>query len=238
MQEDVAVEQRSGPSEGTPRGPGPCGRLVVSVTMAGGLVGGGGVVALIGYLHPESTHLLLGVVPPLFGLGAVAGFFHGVVLAYLGRPLACSSRIYWSQVRRGALWSMPGVLVAGLIAFWTAYTSTLAGAGRTLWLLAVVGGWVTGAVVCAWASIEASRALLNVLRRWPEQRLGLVLLAVTFGVFLYWLGNLDVHLQGLDFRLSPVAAVPVALALTLWVAAPVETLLLHMVYRRLKGAGA
>jgi hypothetical protein len=196
------------------------------------------VVALIGYLRPESTHLLLGVVPPLFGLGVVAGFFHGAVLAYLGRPLACTRHSYWSQLRQGALWSVPGVAVAALIAFWTAYTSTLASAGRTLWLLAVVGGWITGAVVCAWASVEASRALLNVLRRWPEQRIGLVLLAVTFAVLLYWLTNLEVQMRDLQFQLSPLAAAPVALALTLWLAAPVETILLHVIHRRLTSVGA
>lgn len=238
MPEDEDVQRQSGPAEAAPAGPGPCGRLIVAVTMAGGLVGGGGVVALVGYLRPESTHLLLGVVPPLFGLGVLAGFFHGAALAYLGRPLGCSAHSYWSMVRQGALWSIPGVAVAALIAFWTAYTTTLTGAGRPLWLVAVVVGWLTGAAVCVWASIEASRALLNVLRRWPEQRIGLVLLAVTFGIFLYWLTNLDVRMRGLEFRLAPVAAAPVALALTLWLAAPVETLLLHVIHRRFTKAGA
>jgi len=238
MPEDSAVERERVSAEATPWGPGLCGRLIVAVTMAGGLVAGGGVVALIGYLRPESTHLLLGVVPPLFGLGVVAGFFHGAVLAYLGRPLACTRQRYWSQVRQGALWSLPGVAVAALIAFWTAYTSTLAGAGRTLWLLAVIAGWLTGAAVCVWATVEAARALLNVLRRWPEQRVGLVLLAVTFAGLLYWLTNLEVQMRELQFRLSPVVAAPVALALTLWLAAPVETILLHAIHRRVTSANA
>jgi len=45
-------------------------------------------------------------------------------------------------------------------------------------------------------------------------------------------------MRGLEFRLAPVAAAPVALALTLWLAAPVETLLLHVIHRRFTKAGA
>jgi hypothetical protein len=60
---------------------------------------------------------------------------------------------------------------------------------------------------------------------------------VTFVLLLYWLTNLEVQLRELEFRLSLVAAVPVALALTLWLAAPVETILLHAIHRRAGSAG-
>lgn len=226
----------SGSRAGEPQaiGIGLCARLIVAVTMAGGLVGGGGVVAAIGALRPQSTHLLLGVVPPLFALGAFAGFIHGAILAWLGRPQRCTGSAYRRQLQQGALWSIPGLAVSALIAFWTAYTSTLAGAGRPLWLMAVILGWITGAAVCVWASIEAWRSLVNVVARWPEHRLGIALLSVTLVVAFLLLANLEVEYRGLLVQLNPLVAAPVALALTMWLAAPVEVLLLHAVHRRLQ----
>lgn len=219
------------------RGIGPCTRLVVAVTMAGALVGGGGVMALLSVLRPASTHLLLGMLPFLFAAGAAAGFFHAAVLAWLSRPRPCGHGGFRAQLVRGAAWSVPGLAVAGLIAFWTAYTASLAGAGNPWWLAAVIGGWLLGAAVCAWASVEAWSAVRLAVTRWPERRAGLALLLLTFAGLVLLLAGMQIRVRGLEVGLSPLSAAPFAFALTLWIAAPVAVLVLHSIRRRWPAGG-
>lgn len=204
-----------------------CLRLVLAATMAGGLAGGGGVVAAIGFFRPDVTYMLLGLVPPLFALGAMAGFIHGAVLAWLGRPAGLSCGRYMRQLLAGFLWSFPGLVGAAVITFWVSYTTALLSAGRPGWIMSVVVGWIVASVILFWAAAECLRALRNTARRWPELRPGATLIGGTFIALFLLLPRWSFELRGADLELSAAGHAFLALILTLWVAAPIEVLLLR-----------
>ena len=70
------------------RGVGLPGRVTVSFTMAGGLLLGGIMVALMTLSGQLSGHGLFMTSSGLFVIGAILGGVHGSVLGFLGRELA------------------------------------------------------------------------------------------------------------------------------------------------------
>lgn len=208
-------------------GPGLCLRVVVAATLAGALAGGGGIIAAIGFFRPDVTYMLLGLVPPLFVLGALFGFLHGAVLAWLGRPRQLPRGVYRRQLLGGFLWSFPGLVLAAVITFWVAYTTALLSAGRPGWIFSVILGWIAAAVTLFWAAAECLRAFRNAFARWPGWRLGLTLIAGTFVSLFFLLPRWRFELRGADLEFSTLGCALVALLLTIWVAAPIEVLLLR-----------
>lgn len=161
------ADRRTRPDTGACRGNRSCspGRLIVAFSMAGGLFAGGGLITGAEFLRPGVGYLVLGLVPPLFLTGAVAGFVFGAGLAYvaiLGRP-AGSFRL---ELRRGMLWALPGLAGAAVVTFWIAYPIVLASGGRRAWTAVAAGGWTVASSVFCWAVLEAWQAFRLLRARW------------------------------------------------------------------------
>jgi hypothetical protein len=205
--------------------------VVVATTMAGALAAGG-IVAALGFFRPDTTYMLLDFVPLLFVAGALAGLVHGVVLAWLGRPVPGARGEYRKRLVRGVLWSGPGLAAAAAITFWVTYATVLLGTGRRVWVVLVAAGWIASAIVFLWAAMEWVRVARIALGRWPERRPGLALIAGTFIALMLLLPGGESRGAASNPALSGLSAGLVALGLTLWVAAPVEVLLLRRFGRR------
>jgi hypothetical protein len=211
-----------------PRDPGLVGRLLVTWTVAGGLLVGGFLVAAMTLMGRLSGNALLMTASVLYVGGAALGFTHGAVLAVLGRPAGMSVRQALSRVGVGALYAVPAATVGFLAAGWVAMTVMALYLGRVLPLLGVAAGWIIGAVIVLLALVIGSRALANAWARWGDRRVGSMLVAACFSALLVILLAERPEIWGLRLRVTTTGAVLLALAATAWVAGPLVTLALAL----------
>lgn len=148
-----------------PRNIGLPGRAAVSSAMAGGVLGGGFLLAVLTMLERTSGHAILVTLVPLFVVGAVYGFLQGGVVGYLGRPEGMGSREALAAIGRAFLYSVIGLAVAFVVAGWIAMTFVALYTGRVPALAIAAAGWIAGAGMVGWASREGTRALAGVVTR-------------------------------------------------------------------------
>jgi hypothetical protein len=199
------------------------GRVVVSWTVAGGLLAGGflvGGMTLGGRLSGNALLMTAGV---LYVLGAALGFAHGAVLGYLGRPAEMTARQALGRLGMATLYTIPAVTVGFLAAGWIAMSAVAVYLGRTLPLIGVGLGWVAGAVLVVVAAKYGTQALHNAYARWPDRRLGTVLVAGTFAALLVLFLADRPELWGTRLRVTEIGAVLLAAVSALWIAGPVVT---------------
>ena len=205
-----------------PLGLGTAGRTTLALAVAGGVLLGGVLLAVLAAGgQMRSSHLLV-VGTVLYFAGALLGFLHGAVLGYFGRDEGVDARGWRRQLLLAAGYS-PLPLAAGwAISGWIATT-----AGNLLygnpWLLIGTGfGLAAGvftlgvAARCAWTALRAAYG------RWPQRVAGTAIVASAYAVLaLAFLGVPAAAFGGLVP--TGLGALLAAGALTTWVVGPVTT---------------
>ncbi len=204
------------------------GRVAVLSAMAGGVALGGVLVAamtLTGHLSGDGLFLSA---TALFIIGALVGLVHGVALGFFGRPAGTSARTAARQLVLAALYAVPGLALAWLVAVWVAMTLVAYYTGHIAALVGVALGWVAAAVILSAWSVSALRALRNAFARWPERRVGTLLVGASLAALLVIFLADRPELWGLRLRVTEIGAVLLAVFLSLWVAGPLVTLSLKL----------
>ena len=224
----MTATMRYGPNDGRTltRGIGVTGKVAVSWAAAGGVLVGGFLVAAMTLTGQLSGHALLLTATGLFVVGAVLGFVHGAVLGWLGRPASQPRREALGGLAMSAAYAVPALLVSWLVAGWIAMTMVAVYAGRTPGLVGSGIAWLAGLLVVAVAVEKGWEALRGAYRSWANAKVGSLLVAALFGGLLAVFLAERPMLWGLPLRVTPVGAVLLAAAATLWLAGPVVTLAL------------
>ncbi len=199
--------------------------LVGSWTAAGGVAGGLFVTTLVllGDMHPDDVMLLLTAL--LVAVGAGLGTVHGAVLAWLSHPPREAPR------PGGLLWdagsAAAGFTAALVISLWITMSAALLSAGIALAWLGALTGIPVAVLLCLWAAVVGWDALRAAYGRWPEHRLGSVLLVSALAIVTATLLALRPTLHSMHVDISPPVAIMLACLATLWVAAPAIVVALH-----------
>ncbi|HUG40766.1 MAG TPA: hypothetical protein VMM12_09780 [Longimicrobiales bacterium] len=205
------------------RGIGVAGRVAVSWGAAGGILVGGFLVAAMTLAGQLSGHGLLVTSTGLFITGAVLGFAHGGVLGWLGRPPKVSRRDALAGLALAGAYAIPALLLSWLVSGWIAMTTVALYAGKTLALTGVAVAWLVGLVLVGTAAGHGWSALRGAYGKWEHARVGTLLVGALFGGLLAVFLAERPELWGLRMRVTPVGAVLLATAATLWLAGPVVT---------------
>lgn len=205
------------------------GRVAVSWTMAGGLLLGGVLVAVMTLAGRLSGHGILVTSTGLFVIGALLGALHGSVLGILGRPSDVSRNEALHALGRSALYGVPGAAVAWLATVWIAMSMVAGYLGRLGPKILVGSAWAVGALMVLTAAFHGFRALRYAYARWPERELGTALVAASFASLLMVFLADRPTLWLLRLRVTDVGAVLLAALVAIWVAGPLVTLALRLV---------
>jgi hypothetical protein len=211
------------------------GRVIVTWSVAGGLLVGGFLVAGMTLAGRLSANALLTTSAALYTMGAVLGFVHAAVLGFLGRPAGMTARQAVGKVGMAAMYAVPAVILGFLAAGWIAMTAMALYLDRALPLIGVGLGWVVGAVMVVLAATSGFEALRNAYARWEDRRLGTLLVTATFAALLVLFVSDRPELWGTRMRVTEIGAILLAAVGALWIAGPVVTLALHFA-RRLPAA--
>ncbi len=225
------------PARGTdvPRGIGLTGRVAVSWAVAGGILLGGFMVALLTLTGRMNANGLLISSTLLFTLGGLAGFIHGGALGYLGRGPESTRKQALAALALAALYTIPFMAAGWVATGWIAmtimalYTKTLTA------YTGMVIGWVAGAVGVAAAVMLGWRALRQAYARWPDAAIGTGLVAASFAGLLVNFLAVRPTLWGIGVQVTDVGAVVAAALISIWIVGPAVTLAL-VVVRRLPAA--
>lgn len=216
------------------RGVGLTGRVTVSFTMAGGILVGGVLVALMTLSGQLSGHGLFMTSSGLFLVGALIGIAHGSVLGLFGRERDVSRKEGRRALGRSALYAVLGAAIAWLLTVWVSLSFVAALTGRMGPMVLVTAAWIGSTAVIAWAAISAKRALWNAYARWPDRVMGTTLVTAVFAALLVTFLADRPEIWLLRVRVTEVGAVLLSGLLTIWVAGPLVTVSLAVV-RQLPG---
>lgn len=204
------------------------GWTIIGWTTGGGIAIGGLLIALMTLSGQMSGLGLFMTSSGLFLAGALLGLVHALVLGWFGRPDGIEKRRALRDLGMGAVYSTVALPFAWVVAMWIALSMPAAYTGRLLALVGVGLGWVAGVAVIAAAAVGAWRLLRNAYARWPERRLGTVLVAATFASLLVLFLMERPEIWGLSVRVTETGAILLAAVATLWVVGPIITVALHM----------
>ena len=207
------------------------GKVAVAWSAAGGILVGGFLVAAMTLTGQLSGHALLLTSTGLFVVGAVLGFIHGAVLGWMGRPKAMSRKAAVGGLALAAAYAIPALLVSWLIAGWIGMTSVALYAGKTAPLIGAGIAWLVGFSLVALAGENGYKALRNAYTGWSNARVATLIVAALFGGLLAVFLADQPTIWGLELRFTPVGAVLLALAATLWLAGPMVTVSLGLLDR-------
>lgn len=207
------------------------GKVAVAWSSAGGILVGGFLVAAMTLTGNLSGHALLLTCTGLFVVGAVLGFIHGAVLGWLGRPSDMSRRGAMGRLALAAVYAIPALLVSWLLAGWIGMTSIALYAGKTAAIVGCGIAWLVGLGLVALAGENGWRALRNAYAGWSNARVATLIVAALFGGLLAVFLAEQPQLWGLQLRVTPVGAVLLAGAATLWLAGPMVTVSLGLLDR-------
>jgi hypothetical protein len=211
------------------------GRVIVTWSVAGGLLVGGFLVAGMTLAGRLSANALLTTAGVLYVMGALLGFAHGAALGFLGRPAELTAKQAVGKIGMAAMYAVPALILGFLAAGWIAMTAMALYLDRLLPLVGVGLGWLVGLAMLVLAAMSGAEALKNAYARWEDRRLGTVLVAATFTALLVLLLADRPELWGTRLRVTEIGAILLAAVGAFWVAGPVVTLALHLV-RRLPAA--
>ena len=219
------------PGTELPRGIGLTGRVAVSWAVAGGVLLGGFLVALLTLTGRMTANGLLISSTLLFTLGGAAGFLHGAALGYLGRGPETTRRQALAALALAALYTIP-MMAAGWVA--TGWIAMTVGALYKHTALAFVGtaiGWAAGLAILTVAAMLGIQALRAAYARWADAPLGTLVVAAAFAGLLVTTLASRPTVWGIGLRVTEAGAVILSLVLALWVVGPVVTLALAIMRR-------
>jgi hypothetical protein len=212
-----------------PRGIGLHGWGMIAWSAAGGIALGGLLVAIMTLSGRLSGFGLFMTASGLFVAGAVIGLVHAVALGYFGRPAGTTPAEAAGDLLRGAVYALVALPFAWIAAMWIALSMPAVYMGRVPALVGVGLGWAAGVAVVATAAVAGWRMLRNAYARWPERRLGTVLVGATFTALLVLFLMERPEIWGLSLRVTETGAVLLAAVATLWLGGPMITLALRLV---------
>jgi hypothetical protein len=213
------------------------GRVIVTWTVAGGLLVGGFLVAAMTLAGKLSGSGLMLAAGSLYVIGGVLGFGHGAVLSFFGRPADMTAREALGRFGMAALYAIPALIVGFLAAGWIAMSAVVLYIGRPLPMAGAAIGWLVGLSLVFAAVVNGWTALRNAYARWPERQLGTLLVAATFTALLVLFLSDRPELWGLRVRVTEVGAVLLAAVGAFWIAGPAVTVALRL-RRKLQGGAA
>jgi hypothetical protein len=207
------------------------GRLVIAFTMAGGLMGGGLLVATATFSGSMTADALPSFF--LFVIGSVLGWVHAVLLGYTGREAGTSRQNVVSRILAGGAWSVPALLLALMAALGMALSGIFVRTGGVFALVMVALSWLVGTAICVWAVVVGFEAFRNAVVRYPEARLGSILLILLLLVLLFLFERSRPAIWGTDNRVTATGAAILAFGATIWIGAPVLFTFLHLIHGRI-----
>jgi hypothetical protein len=207
------------------------GRVTVTWAVAGGMALGGFLVAGMTLAGRLSGNALLMTAGALYVIGALLGFAHGAALAFFGRPADMTASEALGKLGMAALYAVPALTVGFIATGWIAMTTVALYLDRALPLVGAGVGWVIGAAIVTAAAVNGWTALRNAYARWPDRRLGTVLVAATFAALLVLFLADRPELWGARLRVTEVGAVLLAALGAFWIAGPVVTVGLGLLRR-------
>jgi hypothetical protein len=212
-------------------GLGSVGKLAVSWAVAGGILVGGILVAAMTLAGQLSGFGLLLTATGLFAVGGVLGFIHGGLLGWLGRPSTESRRQALASLGMGAVYAVPALLVSWLVAGWIAMTTVALYSGKVAGLIGSGIAWLIGAALLVVAAERGWSAIRRLYAGWSNARVASLLVAALYGGLLAVFLAERPQLWGLSVQVTPVGAVLLATAATLWLVGPVVAVSLALLDR-------
>jgi hypothetical protein len=212
-------------------GLGSVGKLAVSWAVGGGVLLGGVVVAGMTLAGQLSGFGLLLTATGLFVLGGVLGFVHGGLLGWMGREETMTRRAALGSLGMGAVYAVPALLLSWLVAGWIAMTTVALYSGKVAGLVGCGIAWLVGAALLVVAAEQGWSALQRVYAGWSNARVATLLVAAVYGGLLAVFVAERPQLWGLPVQVTPVGAVLLATAVTLWLAGPMVALSLSLLDR-------
>lgn len=225
MASDAAAPRRRLLGPLSPTHLGLVGQVATSWGVAGGLVAST-VVTVHMMLGQLSSSLGFLTTSLFFLVGSLAGYLHGGILAYLGRPGGVDRRLALHRLALAALYAIPAIVAGWIVSMMLAMSAASLLAGRMIALGLSLLGWLAAAALIAWAVVETRDAVANLCHRWPDARglllaLGLAFLAL-LPVFLVTRPAIWV----IGVTPTATAAAAMALAATTWIVGPLAVLVL------------
>jgi hypothetical protein len=212
-------------------GVGAVGKVAVSWAVGGGILVGGVLVAAMTLAGQLSGFGLLLTATGLFAVGAGLGFIHGAVLGWIGRPTSMTRREALGSLGMGAVYAIPAVLMSWLVAGWIAMTAVALYSGKVAGLIGSGVAWLIGAALLVLAAEQGWSAVRRLYASWSNARVASLLVAGLYGGLLAVFLAERPMLWGLPVQVTPVGAVLLATAVTLWLAGPVVALSLSLLDR-------
>lgn len=212
-------------------GLGSAGKLAVSWAVGGGILVGGVLVAGMTLAGQLSGFGLLLTATGLFAVGAVLGFVHGGLLGWIGRREDESHRDALASLGMGAVYAVPALLLSWLVAGWIAMTSVALYTGKVAGLVGCGVAWLIGVALLVVATEQGWAAARRLYASWSNARVGSLLVAALYGGLLAVFLAERPQLWGLSVQVTPVGAVLLATAATLWLASPVVAMSLALLDR-------
>ncbi len=205
--------------------------VVISWSLAGGMLFGGAAVVLMLITDRLSGHLMLTASATLFALGALIGLAHGVALGIFGRPDRTTVRQAWAAIVHGLLYLVPSLLLGWLLAGWVA-AMPMALSGKHLIATAISAlAWLVMIVTIYFAGSIGLKAAQLAFARWPHRAVGTVLVSATLVALVASFLVQPPTLWPFATRLTTEAALLFALLATIWFFGPVITVGLWLVKR-------
>lgn len=204
------------------------GRTALAWAVAGAVGLGGVVVGVNALAGNLSGNGLLVTSMALFIIGGLLGFAHGSVLGIMGRPREMKAARAARAVALAAMYAVPTLTVAFLVAGWIALTPVAIYTGKIGALIGCAIAWAIGVGLISYAAVQGWRALHAAYAGWEEKRHGTLLVAATFAALLVTFLAKRPELWGLQVRVTEVGAVLLAASITLWLVGPVVTIALKL----------
>jgi hypothetical protein len=231
----MTATTHAGTPQGTiatlPRDFGLPGWIAITWTAAGGFLLGGFLVAAMTLAGKLSGSGLLLMSGGLFMVGALLGYVHGAALGFFGRPEGMTGRQAVSALLLAAIYAVPTMAIGVVVSGWISMTVVSLYTGKLAPLALTGVAWLIGAVLVAAAVARGWTGLRNAYARWPERRMGTLLVAGSFAALLITFVAERPVLWGVQLRVTEVGAVLLAVFATIWLAGPIVTLALHAVHQ-------
>jgi hypothetical protein len=212
-----------------PRDFGLPGWVAISWTAAGGFLLGGFLVAIMTLTGGLSGGGLLMTSSGLFLVGGVAGFIHGSVLGFFGRPAEMSARRALGAILLAGVYALPTLAIGVVLSGWVAMTVVSLYTGNVVALALSGAAWLLAGSTVVAGIAQGRKALVNAYARWPERKLGTVLVAASFAALMATFVADRPVLWGIQLRVTETGAILLAVFATIWIAGPLVTLALRAV---------
>jgi hypothetical protein len=205
-------------------------RLVLSWSLTGGTLAGGLLLLSVALAASASSGSAPSTTAILFALGALAGLFHGGVLAYLARDTDRSRLQVLVSEALGAALLLVIVPFAWFAALHIALTPPFWARGAAP-RIGVVVSWTVCLSLWAWAAWEGWQAVCRAFLRWPERRVGSLILTGVLAVLVLRFLLEHPVIWGTDVQVKGPGALLLAIGATVWIALPIVLALLHAAHR-------